>query len=375
MTEDNKRRDLSQPDEQAQEQTDIYDTNGTSFELSGQDEEEAIDDEAAADRSNRSIASSDNAPKRSGAGGWIAAAILLVAFIIVAIKAFSTGGEGGTEAVADVNGVEITQNQLYEALLPGGNGQKALDNLINYELINQEAEKNGIKITQEDMDHELEGLKKNMGGEDAFNQALQQYNMTVEDLGPDLRQQAQYRKLLAPKVKVTDEDIKNYYEQNKASFATPEQVRASHILVGTKEEAEAVLKQLNEGGDFATIAKEKSLDTSNKDNGGDLNYFGRGQMEAAFEDAAFKLKVGETSQPIQTSYGYHIIKVTDHKDAVTPTFEDKQAEIKDTLTTQQIYQLSQTLLSDLHSQAKIENYLTKDTEEAAAGEAGTEKTQ
>jgi len=366
MTEENKRRDLS-PEEQVEEQTDIYDTNenGTSYDLSAQDEEEANEDEEAADRSNRTIAS-DNQPKRSGAGGWIASAILLVAFIIVAIKAFSTSGDSAS--VAEVNGVEITENQLYQALLPGGNGDKALDNLINYELVNQEVEKQSVTVTQADIDHELDTLKKSMGGDDAFNMALQQYSMTIEDLKPDLRQQAQFRKLLEPKVTVTDEDIKNYYEQNKESFATPEQVRASHILVGSKEEADAILKQLNEGGDFAAIAKEKSLDTSNKDSGGDLNFFGRGQMEAAFEDAAFKLKVGEVSEPVQTSYGYHIIKVTDRKEAASPTLEEKTEEIKDMLTSQQIYQLSQTLMTDLHSQAKIEKHLTKDTstEEASA---------
>ncbi|GFN33338.1 peptidylprolyl isomerase [Paenibacillus xylaniclasticus] len=361
MTEENKRRDLSQSDEQDQLQTKLYNSEDG---LSGQDEEEAIDHEAAI-QSNPSSVRSDNAPKRSDAGGWIAAAILLVAFVVVAIKAFSTSGEGGTEAVAEVNGVKITQQQLYKSLITGGNGEKALENLISYELVNQEAEEKGVKVTEEDINHELEGLKTNMGGEESFNLALQQYGMTVEDLKPDLRQQAQYRKLLEPQVSVSDEDISSYFEQYKDSFATPEQVRASHILVATKEEADEIIKQLNEGSDFAAIAKEKSLDTSNKDAGGDLDYFSRGMMEAAFEEAAFNLKVGEISEPVQTSYGYHVIKVTDHKEATTPTLEDKKDEIKETLTTQQVYQLSQTLLSDLRSQAKIENYLSKDTEEAA----------
>lgn len=339
-------------------------------------EETSGDEGNAHDQPREAQISGDSKPKRSGAGGWIASAILLVALIAVSIKAFS-GGTGSNEAVATVNGVDISEHQLYETLVKGGNGASALENLITYELVNQEAQKQGVTISDADIDTELAQLKKSMGSEEAFNQALTQYNMTIEDLHADLQQQAQLRKLLGSKVSITDEDISSYYEQNKASFATEEQVRASHILVKTKEEADAIVKQLKEGADFATVAKEKSLDTGSATNGGDLDYFGKGVMDPAFEQSAFSLKVGEISEPVKSSFGYHIIKVADHKQASNPTLEDKKAEIKDTLTSQKIYELSQTLITDLRSQAKIENLLTKDKEgeDAAQTESGAAVTE
>jgi foldase protein PrsA len=170
--------------------------------------------------------------------------------------------------------------------------------------------------------------------------------------------QIRIRKLLEPKTTVTDDQIKQYFEQNKASFNTPEEVRASHILVKTKAEAEAILTQLKGGADFATLAKEKSIDPGSKDKGGDLDFFPRGVMEKPFEDAAFALKTkGELSPIIQTSNGYHIIKLTDRKEAHTATLDEEKAKIKDQLVTQQISELSQQWLADLKSKAKITNTL------------------
>ncbi|KAI7244482.1 hypothetical protein KC345_g12150, partial [Hortaea werneckii] len=135
--------------------------------------------------------------------------------------------------------------------------------------------------------------------------------MTIDDLKKQMPLQVEIRKLVEPKVTVTDDDISKYYDENKATFTQEEEVRASHILVETKEEADAIVKQLKDGADFATLAKEKSADTGSKDKGGDLDFFKRADMVAEFSDAAFKLKVGETSGAVKTDYGYHIIKVTD----------------------------------------------------------------
>ncbi|MBD3917134.1 peptidylprolyl isomerase [Paenibacillus sp. PR3] len=309
------------------------------------------------------------APKRAGVGGWVASAILLVALIVVSIKAFSGGGGLSGEA-ASVNGVKISKADLYDTLVKGGNGESAVEGLITYELVNQEAQKKGITVTDADLNRELDVIKKSMGSEEAFQQALQQYKMTEADLHPDLLEQAQLRKLLSDQIKITDEDIKSYYDENKASFSTEEQVRASHILVATKEEADAIEKQLKDGADFAALAKEKSLDTGSKANGGDLDFFSKGNMVQEFESAAFSLKVGEVSEPVKSEYGYHIIKVTDRKEASSPTLEEKKADITDTLTSQKIYTLSQTLISDLRSQAKIVNNLTADTAAAPTNSTG-----
>ncbi|ACS99124.1 peptidylprolyl isomerase [Paenibacillus sp. JDR-2] len=291
---------------------------------------------------------------RSGGKAWIAvSAILAIVLIIVLIKPPFGAGD---KAVATVNGAKITKDKLYDSLVEQG-GKSTLDNMITTELIDQAAADAKVTVTEADVDKEIENLKKSFGSEDEFNQTLAQYGMTVDSLREDAEVQVKIRKILEPQVKVTDDDIKAYYDANKASMSTPEQIRASHILVATKEEAEDILKQLKAGADFATLAKEKSTDTGTKDNGGDLNFFGKGSMEPAFEDAAFALKKGELSGVVQTSYGYHIIKKTDEKAAVTPTLEEKKEDIKYQLVTQKVSELSSTWMADLKAKAKITNTL------------------
>ncbi|PWV89376.1 foldase protein PrsA [Paenibacillus cellulosilyticus] len=368
MSEENKRFNEQDEVETNNDNTIEGQTGAIDFAKNNQDETslnsynnaQDNEDEEAHNDSVQTAAGQASAPQRAGAGGWIASAILLVALLIVSIKAFSTDG-GLNGEVGSVNGVAISQSDLYDTLVKGGNGESALDGLITYELVNQEAQKQGITVSDADLDRELDVIKKSMGSEEAFQQALDQYKMTVDDLHADLLEQAQLRKLLSSQINITDEDVQNYYDQNKASFSTEEQVRASHILVATKEEADAIEKQLKEGADFAALAKEKSLDTGSKENGGDLDFFSKGSMVAEFEDAAFSLKVGEVSEPVKSDYGYHIIKVTDRKEASSPTLEEKKEEITDTLTSQKIYELSSTLIQDLRSQAKIVNNFTEAT--------------
>jgi foldase protein PrsA len=294
----------------------------------------------------------------------IASVVLAAALIIVLIKPPFQSGDSN-KAVASVNGTNITKEQLYDKLIEAG-GESTLQAMITTELVDQEAKKANVTVTDEDINAELEDLKAQFGGEAAFNAALQQSSMTVDDLKKQMPLQVKLRKILEPQVTITDEEIKEYYEANKATFNEEEQVRASHILVETKEEADAILKQLKDGADFAELAKEKSSDTGSKDNGGDLDFFKRGDMVAEFSDVAFKLKVGETSGAVKSDYGYHIIKVTDHKDAKNYTMEEKKDEIKKTLVSQKVSTLSNTWLSETTAKAKITNSLTDAKKEATA---------
>jgi foldase protein PrsA len=300
-----------------------------------------------------------------GNKGWmIASVVLAAALIIVLIKPpFQSGGDN--TAVASVNGTNITKEQLYDKLIEAG-GESTLQAMITTELVDQEAKKANVTVTDEDLNAELEDLKAQFGGEAAFNAALQQSSMSVDDLKKQMPLQVKLRKILEPQVTVTDQEIKDYYEANKATFNEEEQVRASHILVETKEEADAILKQLKDGADFAELAKEKSSDTGSKANGGDLDFFKRGDMVAEFSDVAFKLKVGETSGAVKSDYGYHIIKVTDHKDAKNYTMEEKKDEIKKTLVSQKVSTLSNTWLTDTTAKAKITNSLTDAKKDATA---------
>ncbi len=130
---------------------------------------------------------------------------------------------------------------------------------------------------------------------------------------------------------VTDEAIRARYDQEIASAPASNEVRASHILVATEEEAANIIKQLDEGADFAELAKEHSSDGSAQ-NGGDLGFFGPGRMVPAFETAAFALEVGaHSAEPVQSQFGFHVIKVVDKRPQQPPAFEQVESQLRSLL--------------------------------------------
>src|SRR6478736_813668 len=154
-------------------------------------------------------------------------------------------------------------------------------------------------------------------------------------------------------------DIEKYYRDNQQEFTTPEQVRASHILIksdkddaAAKAKAEALLKQVKSGADFAALAKKNSEDEGSAKNGGDLDYFGRGRMVKEFEDAAFALQPGQMSDVVKSPFGYHIIKVVDHKPAITKSIADVRQQIADRLATERAQADASTLATQVGAELK-----------------------
>jgi peptidyl-prolyl cis-trans isomerase C len=147
---------------------------------------------------------------------------------------------------------------------------------------------------------------------------------------------------------VTDADAKKIYDEKIANMKPEQEVHARHILVESEEEAKEVKERLKKGEDFAALAKEKSKDTNAE--GGDLGFFTRGQMLKPFEDAAFALDIGELSDPVQTQFGWHIIKVEEKRDQELPSFE----EVKEAILTQLVAQKAQVVITGLRDAASIE---------------------
>ncbi|WP_289035279.1 peptidylprolyl isomerase [uncultured Roseibium sp.] len=130
---------------------------------------------------------------------------------------------------------------------------------------------------------------------------------------------------------VSDDDLKAAYEKEYADFEGPEEMKARHILVKEKAEAEAVIEQLEGGADFAELAKEKSTGPSGP-NGGDLGFFAKGQMVPAFEEAALKLETGSfTAEPVETQFGWHVILLEEKRRQEKPTFEAVSANLRQQL--------------------------------------------
>lgn len=140
-----------------------------------------------------------------------------------------------------------------------------------------------------------------------------------------------YLKEELAKLTVNDVELKKAYEENRTKYAIPESVKASHILVKTEEEADKLTIQLNKGANFEELAKKNSTCPSSA-RGGDLDFFTRGQMVKPFEDAVFALKKGEiTKKPVQTQFGWHVIKLTDKKSPKEKSFEEVKTELKNEL--------------------------------------------
>jgi len=156
------------------------------------------------------------------------------------------------------------------------------------------------------------------------------------------------------KVAIEDAVLLEHYNANKDQFMSPEQYRASHILVATLEEAVKIKDQLEKGGsDFSELAEEYSLDVATKKRGGDVNYFSVGQMVPEFEDACVTLNVGETSDVVKTQFGYHIIKLTDKKPSGLLEFDSVKEQIRNQLSNSVKRKAFDKLISDLKAEYKI----------------------
>ena len=166
---------------------------------------------------------------------------------------------------------------------------------------------------------------------------------------------------------VTEADAKKIYDEKIVQLKPEQEVHARHILVATEAEAKDVAERLKKGDDFATLAKEKSKDTGAE--GGDLGFFARGQMLKPFEEAAFALDVGQISEPVQTQFGWHIIKVEAKRDQPLPTFD----QVKEAIIAQLVQQKAQEVVTGLRDAAKIEVVdaeLKKSMDDAAAKSDG-----
>lgn len=153
-------------------------------------------------------------------------------------------------------------------------------------------------------------------------------------------------------ITIDEEDVMAYYNERKDEFTSPELYRASHILVETMDEAVDIADKLNAGAIFEELAKEHSLDATNK-RGGDIGYFSPGQMVPEFEDVCLKLEVGAVSGPVKTQFGYHIIKLTDKKTSQPVEFESIRERIESMLKMEKRQALLEVLISRLKSETDI----------------------
>ena len=253
--------------------------------------------------------------------------------------------------------IDFTQEQYKEKFAQLK--QQVLNQMVSNEILLETAYEYGIEVTTEEVKAEIDKIKSSYPDEDTFLEMTKQAKYTMEDLRYDIGLQKTYDKLatrLGEDLEISDDEMRTYYENNIDKFSQQEQVKASHILLETEEKAKEILAKLEAGEDFAALAKEFSTGPSGE-TGGNLGFFGAGKMVPAFEEAAFTMEVGEVSDPVKTRFGYHIIKVTDRKEAIVKEYEDVKSKIKDTLAMKKKADIVVELIKKKSSEADKEFYV------------------
>lgn len=252
--------------------------------------------------------------------------------------------------VAQYQRVYAQYGQDFSKLLQGPAGierrlqlqSRVIDDLLRKRLIAQEIERRRIVISPTDIDDRTEIeferiLKQNNLTEEQAAQILQRQGRTLESFKRELRQAVELqlqterlRDLVVGPIEPTEQELSAYLEEHREDYDTPEEVHARHILIRVpegaseaeiaqaKKQIEDIKKELENGADFAELAKKYSQDPGSAPNGGDLGFFRRGQMVKEFEDAAFSLEPGQISDPVRTQFGFHLIKVEEKKPAQHP---------------------------------------------------------
>lgn len=303
----------------------------------------------------------------------------------------SAGGTSGSDAAASVNGVAISRDQfdnamayqqeiaairglsITDAQLPLVKYQ-VLENLINQELLYQESQRYGISIDENEINETYEERKQkaNFNTDAEFEEALKATHKSVasyrEEIKEGLAIDQFVQKKFTDQTVVSDSDAKQYYDSNPDYFQQPEQVKVSHIMArftsgsdesekdAAREKIEKVSERLKAGEDFASVAGEVSEDPSSKESGGDLGYFSKGQTPQSFEDAAFALKKDEISDIVETGSGYHILKLTDRKNARTVSFEEAKDDIVSSLKTSRVNSSVDNYIKELKTKSTIVTY-------------------
>lgn len=293
------------------------------------------------------------------------------------------------EKVATVNGTVITRgeydsemNRFERQMALSGKTpnpaeasemqKRVLDGLVDRELLKQESKKQGISVDDAEVNQQVASLRQKFSGEKEFTETLTKMNLTEAELKAQLKQDLTIRKLIdqqvAAKVTITPEEAKAFYSSHPELFKAPESVRASHILIKVepnasaedkakaRERITAIQQRAKKGEDFAALAKEASECPSGA-NGGDLNYFQRGQMVGPFEEAAFSLKPGTMSDIVETPFGYHLIKVADKKEASTISYDEIKGKLDDYLKQQKVNEQLVQYIGQLKAGAKIETFM------------------
>lgn len=312
--------------------------------------------------------------------------VIFVSLACMTFPALAQEKEAHKANVATVNGTPISQGDFDKELNVvrkriTGMGKTlnedqlkslktdVLERLINRELLFQKSQDNGIKVEEAAVNEQLDALKKSFANEEEFKKALLDMNFSEDYLTSQIRRDLAIKKFVdkqfAEKATVSDKEVKDYYDGHPDAFKKPEQVKASHILIkvdpqadesakaAARKKVDGIQQRVKKGEDFASLAKEFSECPSSAQ-GGDLGFFGRGQMVKPFEDAAFALAPGEVSNIVETRFGYHLIKSSEKRPQTTISYEEVKEKLQEHLKQNKVQEQINAYVEELKKAAKVE---------------------
>lgn len=280
--------------------------------------------------------------------------------LAVGIVGLSACNSADPEVIVETDAGNVTKEDFYEEM-KSRYGEEVLRDLVTEAVLNDKYE-----VSDKDVEDEIEQIKDQLG--EQFEMWMMQEGIEDEDaLARIMKISLLQEAAITEDIEISDEDIQNHYDRLKI------EIEAQHILVEDEETAEEVKKKLDEGEDFAKLAEEYSTDEGTAENGGDVGYFSVGEMVPEFEDEAYSMDVDTISDPVQSDFGFHIIKVTDKRDAEDiESFDEMKETIKRQLINEKIdpteaREKIDSILDDANINVKIKDL--KDMFEAETAEA------
>lgn len=252
--------------------------------------------------------------------------------------------------------------------------KRILEDLIDQELLYQGSQNKKIKVDQSAINKELDKLKKRFPSEAEFKSALKKIKLTAKTLKFRIERgiaiQQFIEKEFAQKVTISEQEMKSYYDENPKAFKQPEKVQCRQILIKVnpksdqsqkdeaRQELEKVQEKLQEGEDFAALAKEFSQGPRSTQ-GGNLGYLSRERLPKLLEEVAFSLKTGEVSDIVETQFGCHLIKVSDKKPETTTPYNEAKDKIKNSLKQEEVRKLIEQYLKEQKKQGDVKRFLER----------------
>ncbi len=311
--------------------------------------------------------------------------LMAILFAFIASSALSQTVNTPGATVVTVNDIPITEadvnlevkrilfqakamQQPIDESMMGAMKEKVIDSLINRELLYQQSKAKGITTDAAEIDTSIDQIKQRLEAGQSIESLLEEMGITIETMRNQVGRANAIQKLLElvvyPQAMVSEKESRIFFENNPQYFKKPEEVKASHILIqvapnasdeeklAARHKIEEVQKKIEAGDDFADLARQYSEGPSNV-SGGDLGYFDRKKMVKPFSDAAFDLKPGQVSDIIETSFGFHLIKVFDKKAKSAYVFEDIKDRLRELLRQQKIQNETVHYLEELRKTAEV----------------------